>query len=482
MDAALDGSGPHARASHPFPEPGISTELSSELRGALAIRAAALRAKLSELRRDPDGLAGIRVLGARLGGVLLAYAAQILAARYLGQEGFGIFALALVWLTLLGHLSVGGTNQALCRYVAQALATGDYATVRGLLFFGVLFALGAGALIGGAAIGLVTLVPGIVDANSIAPLALAFLAVPLLALQDNLEAIARAVNRPFLGIAPAYLVRHGASVLIFGALALSSVEASPAAAVGGAIGAILAGIAAQAILILAELRRLLPPGERHFAIGAWLRTALPIALVDTTELLLLNTDVLVVGFFFPPDILAAYFAATRITQVLELVRYSATAATAQRFAAFAAIGRKAELRALIDLVTKATTVFSVVGALFLSLAGPLLLTLFGPNFAPAAWRIPILASGTVIACLCGPGEDVLTMMGQERVCALSFALSLVANLALLFLLVPPFGLGGAAAATALTMACRSILLATYAYTRLGIALPLGLSGRQAHAA
>jgi O-antigen/teichoic acid export membrane protein len=94
----------------------------------------------------------------------------------------------------------------------------------------------------------------------------------------------------------------------------------------------------------------------------------------------------------------------------------------------------------------------------------------------------VLAAGIVTACLCGPGEDVLTMLGQERACAVSFALALAINLALLFLLVPAFGLAGAAAASAATMACRSLILAGYAYVRLGIVLPLGLSWRQAHAA
>jgi O-antigen/teichoic acid export membrane protein len=167
---------------------------------------------------------------------------------------------------------------------------------------------------------------------------------------------------------------------------------------------------------------------------------------------------------------------------LEYIRYSGSAATAQRFPALAATGRRAEMYRLIALVTLATSALTLAGALALSAAAPLLLTLFGPHFAAAAWLVPVLTVGIVAACLCGPGEDVLTMLGQERACALSFAFALVLNLALLFLLIPAFGLAGAAAASAATMACRSLLLAGYAYARLGIVLPLGLSWRQAHVA
>ncbi len=449
---------------------------------AVSQRAAPLIDRFKRAGAHRDGRAGAQVLAARLAGAALAYVAQVLAARYLGQDGFGVYALALVWLTLLGHLSVGGTNQALCRYVAQALATGDHATVRGFLRFGIVFALGAGTLLGLGAVAVVTLTSGLVDEIYVLPLAIAFLAVPLLAIQDNLEAIARSFDKPLLGIGPAYLVRHGASILAFAGLALSPLTPSPTLALAGAMVAILAGIVAQVALLRAALREALPVGPPRYAIRLWLRTALPIALVDTTELLLLNADVLVVGLFFPPDAVAIYFAATRITQILEYIRYSASAATGQRYAALSAMGHRAELYHLVALVTLATSALTLAGAAALSLAAPLLLGFFGPSFATAAWLVPILASGMVVACLCGPGEDILTMLGEERVCALSFAVSLAVNIGLLFLLIPAFGLAGAAIASAATMACRSLALAGYAYARLGIVLPLGFSLRQLHAA
>jgi O-antigen/teichoic acid export membrane protein len=458
-----------------------AAELVPNTLGSVSLSEGSLRGRLKRAFSHKDGRAGAEVLAARLAGAALAYLAQVLAARFLGQEGFGIYALALVWLTLLGHLSVGGTNQALCRYVAEALATDDHATVRGFVRFGIAFAVGAGTVLGLAAIAVVTLAPGVVDGIYVLPLAIAFVAVPLLAIQDNLEAIARSFGKPLLGIFPAYVVRHGISVLVFGGLLFWPVAPSPAVALIGAVAAILGGIAAQIVLLRAALRRAVPPGEPRYASRLWLRTALPIALVDATELLLLNADVLVVGLFFPPEQVAIYFAATRIAQILEYIRYSGSAATAQHYAALRATGRRTELHRLVALVTLATSGLTIIGAVTLSFAAPFLLALFGPDFAPAIWLVPILASGMVAACLCGPGEDVLTMLGEERVCAVSFAVSLALNLALLFLLIPSFGLAGAAVASAATMACRSLLLAGYAYLRLGIALPLGLSWRQVHA-
>jgi O-antigen/teichoic acid export membrane protein len=204
--------------------------------------------------------------------------------------------------------------------------------------------------------------------------------------------------------------------------------------------------------------------------------------VDASELTLLNADILAVALFLPSEAVALYFAVTRVTQMLEFVRYSASAATAPRFAALAATQQTGELRRLIAIVTLATTALILAGAIFLSLAAAPLLSLFGSDFASAAWLVPILASGMVVACLSGPGEDVLTMLGQERACAFSYAAALLLSISLLFWLVPALGLAGAALASAAAMACRSLMLALYAYKRLGIILPLGLSWRQVHAA
>jgi O-antigen/teichoic acid export membrane protein len=437
---------------------------------------ARLRARLPR-----DGLNGAGVLAVRLGGAALAYAAQVIAARYLGQDGFGIYALALVWLTLLGHLSTFGTNQAVTRHVAQALATGDLAEVRGFLVFGLAFVAAAGLAVGGLAAAVLVLAPGLVETAYIWPLALAVLAAPLLALQDNLESFARAFDRPMAGIAPPYLVRHGAAIAIFAALGASGLAPTPALAVGAAIGALVTGLAIQAALLVRVVRGRVPPGPRQYRVRTWMRTALPVALVDGTEILLLNADVLLVGLFQPPYMVAAYFAASRLAQILDYVRYAASASTAQRFAALEALGRRSELQRLIAFATHATSGITLLAALALVAMAEPLLRLFGPDFTVAAPIVPVLAAGILAACLLGPGEDVLSMLGAERACAAVFAGALGLNLALGALLIPPYGLAGAAAATALTLVARSAALAWIAYRRLGLALPVGFSWRARHA-
>jgi O-antigen/teichoic acid export membrane protein len=443
--------------------------------GAAAARLSAvarLRARLGAA-----GSGGV-VLGARLGGAALAYAVQIVAARLLGQDGFGIYALALVWLTLLGHLSTFGIGQAMCRCIAAGLATGDRAGVRGLLRFGLGFVVAVGLVVCAVIWLAIGFAPSLVGSDYLWPILLAACAVPILALQDALEAAARAFDRPLLGIGPAYVARHAATLALLGGLAGLHLSPSPAMAVAVAVAGMLVGIALQIVLLARHVRSVVPPGSARYDIHAWLRIALPVALVDGTEALLLNADVVLLGLFCPPEAVAAYFAASRLAQILDYVRYAASAATAQRFAAQWATGRRDDLRRLIAQATLGAGGLALIGALVLVGGGRWLLGLFGPGFEEALPVLPILAAGFVVSILLGPGEDVLTMLGEERACAVVYALALVAALALAFALVPAFGIVGAAIASAAAAILRAAGLAAAAWIRLGLLIPLGLSRTQ----
>ena len=199
------------------------------------------------------------------------------------------------------------------------------------------------------------------------------------------------------------------------------------------------------------------------------------ATSDTVEILLLNADILILGLFVPPEYVALYFAATRLAQMLAYVPYSATAATAQKYAALAAPADRAELQALIGSTATLSTYLTANGAVLLALLAAPLLGLFGAEFTAAAPLVAMLSFGIVLSCALGPGEDVLNMLGEERLCSLGFAVALFVNVALNFALIPLLGLSGAAIATVIALGVRGGLLGWFAWRRLGLVLPAGLS-------
>jgi O-antigen/teichoic acid export membrane protein len=319
------------------------------------------------------------------------------------------------------------------------------------------------------------LLPGAVDRGTFLLAMLAFAAVPLVALQDYFESIARGLDRPALGIGPAFFGRHLGVIAGLLALVVLGENATALAVMGFTIAGLLASILSQYALLRGHLRLMLADVAPRYHIGRWVRTALPLAGTDVTEMLLLNADVLILGLFVAPEQVAFYFAATRLAQVLAYVPYSATAATAQKFAKLGGPADRPELQALIGRTATLSTVVTGFGALLLSLYAAPLLSLFGEDFAAAAPIVTLLSLGIVVSCAFGPGEDVLNMLGEERVCSIGFLLALIVNLALNFALIPLFGLAGAAIATLSALALRGALLAAIARHRLGLVLPAVLS-------
>src|SRR5690606_13545733 len=70
----------------------------------------------------------------------------------------------------------------------------------------------------------------------------------------------------------------------------------------------------------------------------------------------------------------------------------------------------------------------------------------------------ILLAGIMAKALVGPGEVLLTMSGEQRLCVGVYAVAFAANIAFNVTLIPLFGVTGAAIATAGAMVVEAVLL------------------------
>ncbi len=417
----------------------------------------------------------ISIILVRITGAGLALLAQVIASRIIGAEEFGRYSLMLVWLLLLGHGATVGTNPLLCRYIAQYIKSGDIPAIAGLLRWALSVVLVVGMVLGACAILLIYTGIIAVGPETILLAMLALSAVPLLVLQDFLESIARGIDRPALGIVPAYLVRHLA--IIFGVLTavLLGYQAGAVTVMSMTIIGLVISIAIQFVLLHQHVDGLLRGTAPVYRRQEWLRTALPMALSEAAEVLFMNADILILGMFVEPELVAYYFAATRLAQVLTYIPYGMSAVTAQRMAALAESHERGRLQALINHTTLVSGGLAVLAALGMTVLAPYLLALFGSDYAEAAPWVAILAGGIAFACLLGPGEDTLNMLGQERAGFTCIAMALAVNLALNLLLVPSMGPVGAAWASAVALATRGLLAAGFAKRNLNLYLPLGAS-------
>jgi O-antigen/teichoic acid export membrane protein len=200
----------------------------------------------------------------------------------------------------------------------------------------------------------------------------------------------------------------------------------------------------------------------------WIRTSLPIFLVDSFFILLTYVDILVLQAFVGPAEVAVYYAATKTLVMISFVYFAVAAASAHRFSEYHVAGEHEKLARFVGDTIRWTFWPSLALAIGLLLVGKPLLSLFGPGFAEGYPLIFVLVIGLMARASVGPSERLLNMVGQQRACAMIYACAFATNLMLCLVLIPRFGLNGAAASTASAVVVESTLLYVVTKRRLGL--------------
>lgn len=427
------------------------------------------------------GLAGRTSLIAfsiRIVSAVLAFVSQVLLARWMGSFEYGIFVLVWTTMLILGNLACLGFHTSVVRYIPEYRATARLAELSGIMGASRLFVLLASSLF--AALGLLGLwlFSDDVAPFYIIPFCLGIVCLPMIALSDTLEGIARANSWAVTALAPIYLLRP---LLILLAMGLALALGYPADARTALVAAIVATYATTLFQIVSVTPRTAPevagrPPRYHIA--QWVFVSLPIFLVEGFFFMLTNADVLMVGWFMTPHDVAIYFATVKTLALVHFVYFAVKAGVAQRYAEYAHGGDRIRLAAFARETVSWTFWPSLAMGIAVLVIGKPMLMLFGPGFDVAYPILFVLVAGVVARAAVGPAESLLTMSGHQNVCAAIYGTTLAINVVLNVLLIPQIGLWGAAVSTAVAMVCEASLLAFVIWRRLGVVMPIFLAAER----
>jgi O-antigen/teichoic acid export membrane protein len=422
---------------------------------------------------DPESRAGrmaliafvIRILSAGI-----AFVSQIILARIMGEHEYGLFVFVWVLVILIGNLSCFGFHSAQIRFLPQFEAERDHDRARGLTTAARIFALVSSSLV--ALIGYValTMFADRLEAYYVAPLFIALFILPMIALGDTMEGTARANSWAVVALSPTYLIRP-TLILVFMLLAVWAGEPRTAeTALVASLVATYATTIGQFFNINWRLNRRYERGGSVVEFGSWLRVALPIFLIEGFSFLLTNSDTVVTGLFLDPAQVGVYFAASKTIVLVQFVFFSVKAASAPQFSALHARGANRELAEFAGRTVRWAFWPSLAVGLALLAAGKFLLSMFGAGFVSGYSVMVILFFGIMTKALVGPGEVLLTMSGHQALCVKLYVAALAVNIGLNVVLLPLFGIEGAAFAAAGAMAAEALLLHVAVRRKLGIVL------------
>uniref|UniRef100_Q07J33 Polysaccharide biosynthesis protein n=1 Tax=Rhodopseudomonas palustris (strain BisA53) TaxID=316055 RepID=Q07J33_RHOP5 len=433
----------------------------------------ALRGKLRAMLSASDEaaltnrLAGIIFL-IRVISAALAYLSQILLARWMGGTDYGIYVYVWTWVLLLGSMLDFGLAMSAQKIIPECRAAHDHATLRGFLSGSRWATLAASSVMALLLAGLVRVVSPSLDPASIVPLYLGCLTLPAFVVANMQDGIARSHDWMRLGLMPQFIVRQSLIVgFTAGAVALGF-QLGATAAMLASLAAVWIAMIGQLLVLNRRLRGVVEAGPKTYDFGNWFKISLPILMVEGFYLLLSYCDVLVLQQFRSAEEVGIYYAVIKTLALVSFIHYAISATTAHRFTEYYASGDTARLSAYVAHSIKWTFWPSLAATIVLLALGQPLLWLFGPQFVAGYDIMFIAAIGLLVRAAIGPVERLLNMVGQQKICALAYALAFVINLVLCIALVPRFGGHGAAAATSIALVFETVLLFFVTRRRLGL--------------
>ncbi|MDH3628764.1 MAG: flippase [Acidobacteriota bacterium] len=391
-----------------------------------------------------------------------------LASR-LGAAGYGAYTQAMAWASVLGIPALVGADQLLLRQVATSRASGDWTRSRGLwgrgngvVAFGSLF-------VGVIAIGLLWLLYDHYDDETRNAIRLALLLVPVVALTRLRQGALQGLNRVTASQTPEYLVRPGAFAVAVVVLPMMGVWGLSA---GGAVTANLAANLLAFVIAAALLLRAWPDTFKTATSAApppgWMKASASLVVLGGLQVINAQTDLLMLGPLRGKSVAGVYAIAVYLSTLVPFFLYAFNAAVAPQVSN---LWERRDLGALQKTMTRSVRIVSVLTigpvVLLILLREPIL-SFVGAEYLAAARPLTILVVGQMVNVLMGSVGVLLIMTGHERDAAIGFGVGALLNITLNIVLIPRFGMLGAAVATASSTILWNIALVLRARRRLGL--------------
>tara|TARA_B100001741_G_C16193493_1_gene432539 strand:- start:27 stop:578 length:552 start_codon:yes stop_codon:yes gene_type:complete len=175
-----------------------------------------------------------------------------------------------------------------------------------------------------------------------------------------------------------------------------------------------------------------------------------------------------IGGFIGEYEVGLYNVAVRVSLITSITLTAINSITAPKISETFNSGRIEAFKSVVKESTK--TIFlstlPIIGVIFLF--PDLILSLFGKDFLLAKTSLFILAFSQIINSMSGSVAIILNMTGKEKVFRNIIFVALVINILLNLLLIPKFGIEGAAIASASSLIFWNLYSVYYVYKEFGV--------------
>lgn len=410
---------------------------------------------------------GVINLAERAIGILLG----VILARWLGAEEYGTYTFVMAWVVILNIPAQFGLPNLLMRDLAVARSDRVRTSLGALLQRSVLLVLILSVLTALVGLVMVELLLAASDENLKRPFVIGFCGLPALALLGVYASAWRGLGRPlstelFGTLIPTTTVLFLTTAAM---VMLGQGDNADVALLCRFIG--LAIALSAAIVFLRRHLKGLPVNQNKqlISVRETLLAALPFMMITGANIIMSRTDIVMIGTLAGQREAGLFNVGLQAALFVQFGLAVSNSIVVAEFARLFANGDKKQLQHLAVSTARIVFVFGLVTLLALLIFGSTLLgLLFGLEFRAAFGAMAILVVGQSISLLFGEPGFLLNMTGNQTLTLRLVGGTAVLNICLNSVLIPFYGIEGAALSTSIALVTWRILAYAFVRRRLGI--------------
>lgn len=194
-----------------------------------------------------------------------------------------------------------------------------------------------------------------------------------------------------------------------------------------------------------------------------LKTAFPMMLSTSILLIMSWADTLIIGIYEDESEIGVYNVAIKLAMISGIVLGALNSIVAPKISEAFNNGKKDEFVLIVKQSTKIIFYSSFPILIFLIAFPEFLLSFFGSEFLIGKSALYVLIIGQIVNAFSGSVGVIMQMTGKEKLFQNILILALLINIVLNFLLIPIYGIIGAAIASSVSLVLWNLISVFYIY-------------------
>jgi O-antigen/teichoic acid export membrane protein len=398
----------------------------------------------------------------------LTFFSAILAARLLGPVGLGQYTYALSIIGILSIIASLGLPTTITRFLSIYQSNHEWCLFKGLLRRSNQFISLFGFFL---AFCLIIILYFFRDGDLIF---LYFFASPIVILlpltnirQKALQSLHHAVSSQL----PEQIIKHSFFILISAYLFFlcDKESVSPSKLMFFWFIANVSAFSFASFLIHKHSPNELQHAKLRYNTKHWFLVSIPFLLADSIGIIYSATDIIMIGIFRSDSEVGIYQVASKTAGLMLVFLSASNWYLAPFFAKLHFEKKHLELQNIVTRTIRIVFFISILAYfLFIFYGNQFLYLFFGKVYSQAYSVLLILGFSKIFDIACGPVINLLSMTGGQRFIAWVISLSALLNVLGCIILLPCYGIIGAAISTTFVIIISNLILTLIVKSHLGI--------------